>query len=394
MHVIILPAKISLFADFTTITTSKRYNFLYFVFFCVRGPSRRLCIAIISYRSTFLPKYVNVQSVRVMLPRLKSEADIRKHQINTLKIFNDNVVELAEGEEYEISFNSGGNKLCLKITLTKDFPKEKPVLYIVPEVVHPWVSGDGQVTSAPGLLNFTIHSDLGRVVQAIIREFQRTPPPLVSGNIVNTTNHSLDSETRSSPVNFHSSYSNIKSFSPPPHMPQPSFVHQTVAFPELVNLPLEELQLLNENTDMQDEFVSSQPQIREQEKQFDDFVSQIEELAEGNLSKQDRLEELRKGIDSRIEDVTKLAFENERLHAIYQNFSDKFSPRNIKEQLRLAAKKADLDSEKIAERFLNGEVDVDKFVNDFIKTKTLSQTRKTKEEKLSHQLDKLERAGF
>lgn len=27
-------------------------------------------------------------------------------------------------------------------------------------------------------MQFTVHSDLGRVVQAIVREFQRNPPPL------------------------------------------------------------------------------------------------------------------------------------------------------------------------------------------------------------------------
>ncbi|XP_018568891.1 vacuolar protein sorting-associated protein 37A [Anoplophora glabripennis] len=330
-----------------------------------------------------------------MLPRLfKTEADLRKHQINTLKIFNDNVVEITEGEEYEISFNSGVNKLCLKITLSKEFPKEKPILKIVPEVVHHWVGSDGQIKSAPGLLNFTVHSDLGRVVQAIIREFQRTPPPLVSNHSSNIVSPTLDSEKRTSPINFHSSFSTIKSFSPPPHMPQPSFVHQTVPFPELANMSLEELQLLNENIDMQDDFVNELPQIKEQNKHLDDVIVQVEELAEANLSKQNKLNELKSNIDSKIEHVTKLAFENGRLHAIYQNFSDKFSPRNIKEQLRLGAEKADLDCEKIADRFLNGEIDVDRFVNDFIKTKALCQTRKTKEEKLSYQLDKLDRAGF
>lgn len=135
-------------------------------------------------------------------------------------------------------------------------------------------------------------------------------------------------------------------------MSQSSFVHQTaVTFPELANLSLEELQLLNTNIDVQDEFVNDLPQIKEQNKQLDDLILQVEELAgdffnffrvnnsfvylciffsEANVSKQDKLEELRNNIDSRIEFVTKLAFENERLHGIYQNFSDKFSPRNIK----------------------------------------------------------------
>lgn len=69
---------------------------------------------------------------------------------------NFSVVEITEGEEYEISFNSGVNKLCLKITLSKDFPKEKPVLKIIPEVIHHWVGSDGQIKSAPGLLNVLI----------------------------------------------------------------------------------------------------------------------------------------------------------------------------------------------------------------------------------------------
>lgn len=117
-------------------------------------------------------------------------------------------------------------------------------------------------------------------------------------------------------------------------------------------------------------------------------------FSESNLSKKDRLTELHQQIDSQIEEVTKLAFENERLFVKYQDFSDKYAPQNIQDHLRIAAQEADTESEKIAESFLSGEIDLDKFLNDFIKTKTLSQTRKTKEEKLGEQLDKLEKAGF
>lgn len=67
--------------------------------------------------------------------------------------FELSVVEIVEGEEYDIHFNSGGNKLCLKISLGQEFPKEKPLLKIVPTVIHHWITGDGDVKSAPGLLN-------------------------------------------------------------------------------------------------------------------------------------------------------------------------------------------------------------------------------------------------
>lgn len=112
------------------------------------------------------------------------------------------------------------------------------------------------------------------------------------------------------------------------------------------------------------------------------------------MSKKEELNELHQQINSRIEEVTKLAFENERLFTLYQNLSDQYAPRNIRDQLSIAAHKADSQSEKITESFLNGEIDVDKFLSDFIKIKILNQTRKTKEEKLGEQLNKLEKAGF
>lgn len=52
-------------------------------------------------------------------------------------------------------------------------------------------------------------------------------------------------------------------------------------------------------------------------------------ILEANLSKQEELEQLRRDVDSRIEEVTKLAFDNERLHVKYQSYSSNFAPRNI-----------------------------------------------------------------
>lgn len=106
-----------------------------------------------------------------MLPRIyRTESEIRKRQINTLKVFNEkyvihnlkvyshlkffySVTEVAEGYEYQVHFRAGENDFYLTVTLTSDFPNEKPILKIVPTVVHHWVSTDGEITGAPGLLN-------------------------------------------------------------------------------------------------------------------------------------------------------------------------------------------------------------------------------------------------
>ncbi|KAL3283591.1 hypothetical protein HHI36_006729 [Cryptolaemus montrouzieri] len=334
--------------------------------------------------------------VYVMLPRIyRTEADIRKQQINTLKIFNANVTELTEGIEYQVDFQAGGRDFNLLVSLGNDFPNEKPLLKIIPNVVHSWVNQEGDITSAPGLLNFTIHSDLGRVVQAVIREFERNPPPLVSeyGENITSTVTTKDSE-KSSPsylMNFPTS----SNFSPPSQITVNSTLSmQRNYFPELNKLTLKELKSLDGNLDKQDDFLLELPQLKEQNRMIDDLIVQVEELAESNLSKQEQLEKLRKGIEFRIEQVTNQTFETEKLHNEYKMLSEKFSPRNIQEKLRVASRKADEDSEKLAELFLSGDMDVERFLSSYIKSRSLYQTRKTKEEKLSQQIDSLEKAGF
>ncbi|CAG9768931.1 unnamed protein product [Ceutorhynchus assimilis] len=323
-----------------------------------------------------------------MLPRYyKQDIDNRKQQINTLKIFNDNVKEIKEDSEYEVQFYSGENNLILKVSLGADFPKEKPVLVIQPKVDHPWVKENGMVINAPGLLNFTPHSDLGRVVQAIIRELQRNPPALLTDNSVISSNIPINgNETRTSP-----NFSNYN-FSPPQHSSNNKAI--SLVFPELNQLTNEDLRFLNESEERQIEFIDSLPPFKEQNRILDELLLQIEDIAEDNLNKEQQLSNLKASVDSRIEEVTKLAFDNERLYSVYQNLSEKYSPRNIQEELGKAAKTAEEDGEQIAESFLKGDLDVDKFLNNFIKSKSLYQMRKTKEEKLSQQLDRLEKAGF
>lgn len=63
------------------------------------------------------------------------------------------VTEIKESSEYILPFTSGGNELNLQVVLKPDFPNERPVLKVSPIVVHPWVSSDGEVVGAPGVLN-------------------------------------------------------------------------------------------------------------------------------------------------------------------------------------------------------------------------------------------------
>lgn len=120
---------------------------------------------------------------------------------------------------------------------------------------------------------------------------------------------------------------------------------------------------------------------------------------------------MRETVESQMQEAAKLDFENERLYTIYQSLCEKFLPRNIQvgqiikslylskiellqEELGKAAKTADDESEKIAESFLQGNLDVDKFLNMFLKSRSLYQLRKTKEERLANQLDRFEKEKY
>lgn len=115
---------------------------------------------------------------------------------------------------------------------------------------------------------------------------------------------------------------------------------------------------------------------------------------EDNLSREERLNQLREDIEARIEEATKLALENEKMIGVYQSLSDKYSPKNIKEQLRVAVEDAEVESEQIAKDFLDGSLQLNDFVTMYLEKRTLCHNRKTKEEKLAEQLHNLEKAGF
>lgn len=158
-----------------------------------------------------------------MLPRTYyNEQDVRKRQIDTLKIFNDNVVEVTENTEYKVEFTADGKNMSLNVVLGPEFPNEKPAIFINPTIPHPWVGeNSNQIVGAPGLVNYTLHSDLGRIVQAIIREFQLNLPNLSS------------SDDKSSDES-----------------PQSQVVSLTM-LQELNELSVEELREILENTDLQ-----------------------------------------------------------------------------------------------------------------------------------------------
>lgn len=62
-------------------------------------------------------------------------------------------MELQEDVEYQVQFDTGEVRMAITVSLSPEFPLEKPVLRVTPPISHPWCNEHSEIISAPGLLN-------------------------------------------------------------------------------------------------------------------------------------------------------------------------------------------------------------------------------------------------
>nr|CAD7432422.1 unnamed protein product [Timema monikensis] len=327
------------------------------------------------------------------------------------------VTEVQEDLEYKVDFLAGGVNMVLLVSLSPDFPLDKPVLKVQPLVIHPWVNDHSEIVSAPGLLNYTVHSDLGRVVQAIISEFSRNPPPVALGNepqgsLPPLGGSEVSTDQSSSLARFPQVTGSYMGVYPPQ---SPVHTVNTLTFPELLDLTTEELRTLNNSEDRQQDWVESMPQCARLNAELDALIERTQELAglspdrvyvashaslpynvnhrrssectdwpgvraktspsperphvqatEENLRKKPELSRLRKETEGKLATVKSLKSSFDSLSQEFQRRSEIYAPENIRRSLQLSALRSDEETESIAEHFLSGDMDVDHFTHLYI----------------------------
>lgn len=311
----------------------------------------------------------------------------RWKQINTLKIFNNNVSEVTNNTEYRVDFSSGPNKFSLYVVLSPNFPLDKPILKISPSIDHPWVNSRGdEIISAPGLLNFSRHSDLGRVVQAVTRELQLRPPHITGHTLPNVSQYNTYVPTSSNFQN-HQQYQPQQSYGNTPQSTTPSNL------PGLNDLSLSELKLLDENDEYLEAFVKALPNVLQMESVIDSLISANESLANENLEKENVLKEKTEDLKEKVLLLTELQDKHEMKNQQYDQLVEKYSPQNIKEQLMKRVKVHEEESDQMVEEFLDKKVDLDTFLSSYIEKRMTTHRLQTKEERLRYQLEALEKAS-
>lgn len=302
------------------------------------------------------------------------------------------MTEVKANEEYSVGFHSDDRQMLLNVYLSVNFPNEKPKIVITPRVQHEWIpdASLGEVQSAPGLLNvtisnslafssldsiffsfvqFTVHSDLGRVVHAIIREYEKFPPPLwASANATSAAKQHPQQNTNQD--------TNVSSI------------------PELCNLSMDELVKLDQDPQYLSDFVDELAVVQRIQRELDVLIDEIKTNASENLTREEDMNQLRASIEAKLEEFRTLSNSYESLSVRYQRKSDEFAPQHIKELLQIAASNADGICDTFVEQFLSGSMDVQHFLDQYREAKRISAMRKAKEERLAHQLNELERATF
>jgi len=264
-------------------------------------------------------------------------------------------------------------------------------LIISPIVHHTWINSQtGEIKGAPGLLNYTALTDLGRVVQAIVRELEKSPLEKVTSSLCSSPrsldfeakqNMSapkyVDSNTKNNSLDFGSGLTKLN-----------------YDLPDLSNLSLDELKQLDSDPEFFDDFIEDLSVVQQLNEELDSMINQVETLSKENDSKENHLMELKRKLSDDATAIKNLGERCDKLNKKYLRNSEEYDPQHIRELLQIAASNADTDCEHHVEQFLNGKIDVQTFLNSYIHSKKLSSERKAKEERLGQQLTALEKAAI
>ncbi|KFQ98089.1 Vacuolar protein sorting-associated protein 37C, partial [Opisthocomus hoazin] len=113
-------------------------------------------------------------------------------------------------------------------------------------------------------------------------------------------------------------------------------------------------------------------------------------LAEQNLKFQAPLETGRADLSNKYEELQKLAERCKEQKAKLEKFAAAMHPQTLLDLLQVESQKIEEESEKMAEKFLEGEVPLETFLERFAVMRKLSHLRRVRVEKLQEILRKSE----
>ncbi|KAM4809568.1 vacuolar protein sorting-associated protein 37A isoform 1-T2 [Rhinophrynus dorsalis] len=355
------------------------------------------------------------------LPPLTSLQQQKQRQIESLRACHSSITEIQKDVEYRLPITIKNLTITINILLPPQFPQEKPHISVYPPIRHHLVDKQGINVTCPLVNNFTMHSDLGKIVQSLLEEFWKNPPivapssgsfPYLYSNPAGLPSYAhpgfpflpsypTQESNRSVPVSdaVPGTYNSAKAAAPAygliSDLPLPvptsevginGFTYKMPdlpdAFPELSELSVSQLTEMMEQEDVLLEQFVSLPHLKQVIADKEDLVRNIEEMAKKNLQMEPILEAKRQAILDKYELLTQMKTTFEKRLQRQHELSESCSLSALQARLKVAAHEAEEESDSIAEDFLEGKIEIDDFLNIFMEKRTSCHSRRAKEEKL------------
>lgn len=238
------------------------------------------------------------------------------------------------------------------------------------------------------------------MVQAIVREFERYPPS------ISENQQSINVPTQDQTI----------SQSQPHQQPTPTLNGSDIL--DFSSLSTDQLELLNSDSQYLDDFIENMTVVQKPNEELDQLLTEVEEIAskrlakhsinfyfltkflffnnllDDNVSCEEQLLETKKRLQETISRFQSLGSKYDQLSSIYKQKSEVFTPQHIQQLLQIAVSTSDSLCEKHVDDFLNGRMEVQAFLTEYMEAKKLSALRKAKEDRLALQLRQLERATY
>ncbi|XP_064128958.1 vacuolar protein sorting-associated protein 37A [Loxodonta africana] len=354
----------------------------------------------------------------------------KQRLIESLRSAHSSIAEIQKDVEYRLPFTVNNLTININILLPPQFPQEKPVISVYPPIRHHLMDKQGVYVTCPLVNNFTMHSDLGKIIQGLLDEFWKTPPVLAPTSTAfpylysnpsglppyasqgfpflppfppQEANRTITSVSVADTVPSATSYATAKPAAPSfgilASLPLPIPTTDTSApinqngvgykmpdvpdaFPELSELSVSQLTDMNEQEELLLEQFLTLPQLKQVITDKDDLVKSIEELARKNLLLEPSLEAKRQSVLDKYELLTQMKSTFEKKMQRQHELSESCSASALQARLKVAAHEAEEESDNIAEDFLEGKTEIDDFLSSFMEKRTVCHCRRAKEEKL------------
>ena len=224
---------------------------------------------------------------------------------------------------------------------------------------------------APGLLNFTSHSDLGMVIAAIRRELEKSQPTL---------------QPNASPLNFDFQHPTVNTIG------AASVGGGGVGSGEggdpirrkLSELDKEELQDLLDKEGAMDKFLSdlNYPPLDTMIDNISSMEENIKAVAQNNMELQSQIETYRDSLLNKVQEYHEKKAEMEELYTKLREMKQQVSGNVLADKLVRLSVNNEEESDKIADKFLSNELPVDDFLQEYIKIRKECHLQKVKADKV------------